>query len=46
MTVSSSAAAAEPPSHVPLKILKPEASASAMVLTKLPGPGTKAKNRG
>src|SRR6266478_5858552 len=39
-------AAADPPNHVPLKILKPAASASAIVLTKLFGPGTNAKKRG
>src|SRR6266566_5293905 len=42
----STAAAADPPNHVPLKILKPAASASAIVLTKLFGPGTNAKSRG
>ena len=46
MTFSSIAAAAEPPSQVPLKMLKPETSASAIVLTKFPGPGTNAKKRG
>ena len=46
MTVSSTAAAADPPSQVPLKTLNPETSASAIELTKLPGPGTKAKKRG
>lgn len=46
ITSNSIEAAAEPLSQVPTKTLKPEASASAIVLTKFPGLGTKAKKRG